>query len=77
MEKNIVGSFSNEERRSLSTNWRYDEVMSKLGIIMHFLRIQSDRIGGATIFFCLSLCSSVRGTKNRHFPMREVAVNAI
>lgn len=34
-ENNIVASFSNKERKSLSTNWRYDVTMNKLGISVH------------------------------------------
>ena len=34
-ENNFVASFSNKERRTLSTNWRYDVTMNKLGISVH------------------------------------------
>ena len=68
MEKNIVGSFSNEERRSLSTNWRYDVTMNKLGLIMYFRRIQSDSKGGTTNFCKVSICSSVRGHEKPPLP---------
>ena len=45
MEKNIVGSFSNKERRSLSTNWRYDKQMNKYWILVH-LQFDSSNLDG-------------------------------